>query len=291
MRRASESLTDGLSAKQVAELGDLRPLAERLAGYVAPQPDAAATERLLAHLRPLLAGQGAAAAQPTQEPSPGGAGYWLRLAWAQTSLFEPAFWWASLLVVALGLLVGLAAGGGALALLFALGSPLLAAAGVAYAFRPAARSAWELELACPVRPLELLYARLGLVLAFNLALALALLVAAALQEPRLVLWRLLVAWLGAMVGLAGLALYSTVRWGAVAGAAVPLVLWAAALGTAWRWAGGDAAPSGQALLDRLLPWLTGSNGALLAAVAALAAGAALLYRAGRLAAGEALQWS
>src|ERR687894_312340 len=110
----------------------------------------------------------------------------------------------------------------------------LVAARVAYVFRPATRTIWEWERCCPVRPLELLYVRLGLIVASNIAVAGLILSVVSAETPGLLLWRLILAWLGPLLGLAGLALYISVRWGSLAGVAAPLTIWAALIVLGWQ---------------------------------------------------------
>lgn len=287
-------LSEAVPAERQRELGDLSGVAARLEGYVSPPPSAAETARLLGALRPLVAARREAHEILPDEPSlEHGLRHWVHLALTQTSLLEPPFWWASAGLFLLGVLVGAVGQGGALALGFVLLAPVLAAAGVAYAFRPAAQAFRDLERAAPIQPLELVYARLGLVLAFNLVLSLGVLGIIWLQEPRVILWRLALLWLGPMLGLAGFALYCAVRWGAVVGAAAPLVLWTALSYGVARW-GSDYGPIGgsmQQWADVLLPALSRSNGLLAVALAALVAGVLLLRQGGRLATGEGPAWS
>lgn len=282
----------GLTPEQRADLGDLGPLVARLAAYPAPGADAGAEAALIEELRPLVAARAEVAGAPDRA-APGEAGvvHWLRLARAQTALLDPAFWWASVVVLLLGLGVALVGGGGLLALLFLLLAPVLAAAGVAFAYRPAGRTVWELEQISPVRPLELLYARLALVLGYNLVFLVLLLGVVWLEEPRVVLWRLVLVWLGPMLGLSGAALYAAVRWSTLAGVAVPAVLWSGAVFAVWRWAG-DAAMARQVTEVDLLLWrISQGGGILLASAACVVLGILLLARASRLATRETLVWS
>jgi hypothetical protein len=315
MRRQPDAdLAAELSPEQQSDLGDLSGVQESLARYVVPRPSPEETGALLARLRPLVAaraaGADARAAQvhttvrtPAPAPEPDfledaplpaaqrGVRGWLDLARSQTSLLESSFWWASGLVFTVGLLAGLTQAGRPYSLILAFLSPVLAAAGVAYAFRPSLRSLGEMERACPINPLELVYARLGLVLAFNLVLSLALLTMLAATEPGLVLWRLVAAWLGPMLALAGVALYTTVRWGAVAGAASPLTLWAALLLGLWQAAGRETPDLPNLLQERLVPVIGHSNAMLAASLAALALGLLLLRHAGRRALGDDAAWN
>ncbi|MCU0493185.1 MAG: hypothetical protein MUD01_16490 [Chloroflexaceae bacterium] len=269
-----------LSPEERAELGSLEPLVARLAASESAPPSATDTARLVAQLRPLVAGR----ATPLPAPPAVGVGQWLRLARAQLWLVGHGFWWASAGVLLLGLAVGLLASGGALAVAFVLLAPLLAAGCVAYAFRPATRTMWELEQAAPVSLLELLYVRLAMVLLWNLALASLLLTLIAVQEPRLLLWRLLLLWLGPLLGLTGVALFATVRWGGLAGALLPLGLWALGMGLGWQYLAERLAVEAQ-FLDGLLALLLSSDTLLASALAALVAGLVLLVQSGRLVGG------
>jgi len=151
--------------------------------------------------------------------------HWLSLVRAQLSILEAPFWIANLMVFALGILLGVSHSLDALALAYMMVAPLLATIGVAYVFRPATRGLWELEHISPVRPIELLYARLIPVLAFSGVITLCLLGVIWVQVPDLLLWRMLLVWFGPMLALAGVALYCSVRWGGIAGIAVPVMLW------------------------------------------------------------------
>jgi hypothetical protein len=268
MNERSKRLVDGLDAARQAELGDLSAVEALLQSYDAPQPDTAYTSRLLANLEPFLA----------QSPQKNGLVHWRRLARSQARLLEKHFWLASGLVFVIGLLLALLDGEGALAVLFVFLSPAAAAAGVAYAFRPETRTLWELEKISPTHPLELLYVRLALIIGFNSLLTLLVLGIAWWQGPQLVLWRLLLAWLGPMLALAGTALYVTVRWGSVAGIAAAMGAWAAAVSIGWWRALHEAAGTGMVLW--LLERIAGSDLLAVIYLALLLSGLYLLKAAG-----------
>jgi len=206
---------------------------------------------------------------------------WLNLVSSQAALLQPPFWWAGGLVLLLGLIVALLEGDGLLSLTFVLLTPVLSAAGVAYAFRPETRTLWELERLTPINPLELLYARLTLVLAFDALLSLVLLGVIWVQVPQVVLWRLLLAWLGPMLGLTGVALYATVRWGPTLGAVLPLGLWGAFVLVGW-WQAVERGVYLEGAVNWFLALINASS--LFPAVALLAAalGLLLLWQSGRL---------
>jgi hypothetical protein len=266
-----------LSPEQREELGDLRPLYNRLEEYDVPEPDSA---RLLAALKPLLAEPLEVEKIFVLESERRDFGDWLRLAWNQTNLLEAPFWWSSFLLTLLGALLGMSYGGTAAALCLVVVSPLVAVTGVAYLFRPATRILWELEQLSRVQPLEFLYARLALILTLNLLLAVALLLVAWTQGLQIVLWRLLLIWFGPMIGLTGIALFCSVRWNTLAGVIAPVVAWGLLVLAGWRETVLNTTPdlpNAPALITRLGM----SNTLLLLAGVALVVGLLLLYESGR----------
>lgn len=269
-----ERLTAGLDDEQRQSLGDLQELVALLADYDGPaEPGPRDRARLLTALERHL--------PPAPEPVPRrGLQAWLKLAWSQAAILRAPFWWAGGLVLLLGLVVALVEGDGLLTLIFVFLTPVLSAAGVAYAFRPETRTLWELERLTPVNPLELLYARLTLVLAFDAFLSLALLGVIWLRLPQLVLWRLLLAWLGPMLALAGIALYAAVRWGPTPGAVLPLGLWGAFVTLAW-WQAMESAIDAQASVAWVLAQLNNSGVLPVASLLAAIMGLLLLWQAGQ----------
>ena len=150
-----------------AETAVLLPLFRQLAEPPTP-PLPAEPEALLARLLPDL---------PTpQSPSTwrdaiSQSWLWLLLA-AQARVVRRELWAASLLVMALGVVVSVfwQGGGSAAGLPLALLAPVVAAVGIATLYSPA-ESVWELEMTTAVAPRLLLLARLLLVFGFNLLLA------------------------------------------------------------------------------------------------------------------------
>ncbi|MFW6135718.1 MAG: hypothetical protein ACOC7N_02725 [Chloroflexota bacterium] len=283
MNDKSERLTAGLDPAQREALGDLEELAEVLASDGGtPDPSPTDHARLLAALEPYLPPLTPAPANGSKSERPlstivSRAGSAM---WAQAALLRAPFWWAGALVLLLGLGAALLKGSGLLPLLFVFLTPVLAAAGVAYAFRPETRTLWELERLTPVRPLELLYTRLLVVLAFDALLSLVLLAMVWVQVPQLVLWRFLLVWLGPMLALAGIALYATVRWGPTSGAVLPLGLWGAFVTLAW-WQVMERATDVQTAVNWVLAQLNTS--AVLPVTCLLAAmlGLLMLWQAGQ----------
>lgn len=282
MRDPVDRLTDGLDEAQRLVLGDLSVLAHFLETDSIPELGPAEQARLLAALDPYLPASAA--------PHPPGLGDWLRLARGQLALFESSFWLAGLLVLFLGLSLTVIDGRELLPLAFVLLAPLLAAAGVAYAFRPETRTLGELERLTATSAVELLYARLALVLAFNLTISLLLLLLIWLEGPQVALWRLALAWLGPMLALAGLALYATLRWGSLVGTILPLGVWGGLVLLGWREAVVRATESLSPVVWLLLE-INYSNPLLSGSILACLVGLGLLALAGRIVTSETQSWS
>lgn len=266
-------IENDLTPEQRAELGDLQPLYDRLATYDAPESD---QSRLLATLKPLLV-QSSEAEQPVVRLERFGWQDWLRLAWAQTTLIETPFWGSSVLLTLIGLTLGMSYGSATTTLWLFFLSPLIAVSGVAYIFRPATRTLWELERLSRYQPFELLYARLVVILLLNVALALALLLVIWTQGAQIVLWRLLLIWFGPMIGLMGVALFCSVRWNTLAGVIVPMALWCLMIVLGWRENIFSLFPAA----ERVIAELGTSNTPLLVAVVAFVCGILLMVEAGR----------
>jgi hypothetical protein len=282
MKDKCGQLTDGLDEAQRLELGDLKNLVELLESEKVPEPGTDEHVRLLSALKPYLPIPSVA--------QPRSMGNWLHLARSQLILFESSFWLAGALILLLGLFLTAIDGRELLPLAFVLLSPLLAAAGVAYAFRPETRTLGELERLTATGAAELLYTRLALVLAFNLLISFFLLLLIWLEGPQVVLWRLALAWLGPMLALTGLALYITIRWGSLVGAILPLGLWGSLALLGWREALLRAA-EGMTPAAWLLLEVSRSDPALIGSLLACIVGLGLLVLAGRAVTGEGLSWS
>jgi hypothetical protein len=272
MRDNAEQLTDGLDEAQRESVGDVSRLADLLAAYSVPsEPGSHADARLLAALDPYL---------PVPDQPDRSMSTWLTLAWSQARLLQAPFWWAGGMMLALGLILTLVNGDGLSALIFIFLTPVLAAAGVAYAFRPETETLWELERLTPTDPLTLLYARITLVLIFDTLLSVILLGTVWLQTPQLTLWRLLLTWLGPMLALAGLALYVTVRWGPTTGVVLALGFWGALILVGW-WQAVDRVADSQAVASWLLAQIGGSSTVLTLCLAAAGVGVLLLWQSGQ----------
>lgn len=300
-------LLNGLSPEERAELGEIDAVAERLNTYTVPEPDSA---RLLAALKPgalkpiveqraaervnrslRLAGDSI----PQQDERMGGQRKplsaalrdWLRLARLQTKVVEASFWWACLLVIGIGALIAASTADALTTLLLILSSPLIAILGVAMLFRPATRTLWELEQFGTFQPFELLYVRLALILLVNLAGVSLLLFVAGTQGLQIVLWRLLLIWLGPMIGLTGIALFASLRWNSAVGLAAPLVVWAGTMVLGWRESILDLRPTPTFdAAQQLIALVSGSPLLLAASAALLVIGVVCIIESGR----QASQW-
>ncbi|MFU8771434.1 MAG: hypothetical protein ACNA8H_03330 [Anaerolineales bacterium] len=313
MSERSNRLTNGMDEHQREFLGELTSLESFLDRYPAPEPSLEQNADLVARLKAHLPGNQVNARQEESAPvyedrsnlskllgatdqplsisaaSVQGLRNWLRLSWSQTVLFEKPFWWACAAVFAVGLVIVSLSGDGWPVLFFLGLAPLLAAAGVAYAFRPDTQTLWELEKISPISTMELLYSRLGLVLAINTAISLVLLGIVWGQGLQLVLWRILLAWLGPMLALAGCALYISIRWGSLAGVAAPLILWGIVNFLGWQQAVKQATEAPLAALW-LVAQVNQSNLLMGFFLLAIALGLVLVQRAGDLASRGDLGW-
>lgn len=272
MKNPVDKLVNGLNENQRQELGDLSSLAQLLESDGLPDPGKEDVARLLDALDSYL--------PVSSAPQPHRPANWLRLSRSQFVLFEGSFWLSGALILLLGLLMAAVDGRELLPLAFVLLSPLLAAASVAYAFRPETQTLGELERLTATSPVELLYTRLALVLAFNLLVSGLLLLLIWLEGSQVVLWRLLLAWLGPMLALSGLALFTTIRWGSLVGTLLPLGVWASLVLLGWREALYHIA-EGMTLTSWLLVEIGRSSPVLMGSLMACLAGLGLLILVGR----------
>jgi hypothetical protein len=282
MNRNNHHLTEGLDETQQRELGNLHKLESLLESDHIPDPEMEQLNSLVSRLTPYMPSSAVSRSFRLKK--------FMQLARSQLSLFESSFWLAGLSVLAIGLLTSVLDGPELLSLTFVLLSPILAAASVAYAFRPETRTLGELERLTATSPLELLYARLVLVFGFNLLIVLLLLLMIWAEGPQVALWRLVLAWLGPMSALTGTALYATLRWGALVGSILPLGLWASLVMVGWR-AALLQASNGITISAWLLSEIAGSPKMLIGAVSGCILGLGLLLLARKFFVGEKQSWS
>lgn len=242
-------LIETLRDEQRDELGEVDSLAQMLDAYDVPEPDTAQLLAALHAQRETLDERQSAdmpdavevarwQPQPTQ-----GMRYWLRVARSQTTFLEPAWWLTSGMVLLLGMSIILWQGSEAALWLVTMAAPLMTALSTAYFFRPTTQTMLELERISPLNITELVYARLVLVLGLHVILVCGLL-SILWSGDRTVpttLWRLLIIWLGPMLGLSGVALYASIRWNALVGALLPLACWGSWVLLSWQAIAADAA--------------------------------------------------
>jgi hypothetical protein len=162
----------------------LSPTLNRLRDWPAPTPTPQDTLMLVERLKPLL---------PLHSSTPSTAtsyvrqaqheqsahmqvadslNQFLRIAVAQVGLLRPSFWLVSLAIVAVGALIVLSGlSNQQTNMLRALG-PLLAVLSVSSIMRSRQLGVLELELSCPVSPLQLALARMVVVLGYDIGLGL-----------------------------------------------------------------------------------------------------------------------
>lgn len=225
-----EQLAEALREQGVTpeELGDLLPTLRRLPEWQAPEPAPADTQRLLARLAPELPGF-SPVRRAIRERQQGASMSWLlATARAQVSLFGVAFWLVSALVTLLGAVVVLSDAHINQELLLRASGPFLAYLGTIIAFRGIGARALECELVCLPSPVQLMLARLVIVLGYDVGLGLGL---------SLALWAggaehtlsLTLSWLMPLLLVAGLALLLSLRLPVQAAASVAYGSWLAIL--------------------------------------------------------------
>jgi hypothetical protein len=242
-----------------------------------PAPTAAERARLLTRLQaaiPPAPGPAHPLLAAPMRPSPDWR-WLLDIVDSQRRVVQDELWWASGLVLVLGLIVTLimAAGpSGPSDLPLVILAPIVAAVGVAMLHGGDIEGALEIERATPIRPAALLLARLALVFGFDLLLGLIASGAAALLTPGLSLLPLIGAWLAPMLFLSALAfLISVATSEPLAAALFSFALWVAFVGTRiWN-------TSLSAYFQISIPDLTGTGVRLWLALSALPVFALALY--------------
>jgi Putative zinc-finger len=144
---------------------------------------------------------------------------------AELRLARPSVWLASVLVMACAVALALTAGNGAGATVLSLVAPLLAVAGVAGVYGPERDPAFEALAVTATSPRVVLLARVTLVFAYDLALAVAASAVIHLGTPRVGLADLVAGWLGPMALLSVLSLLLAMWVGPNVSMAVAASLW------------------------------------------------------------------
>ncbi|MHB8598058.1 MAG: hypothetical protein ACYDER_14740 [Ktedonobacteraceae bacterium] len=158
------------------ECANLLPALHRLSEWQAPQPSPADTRHLLVRLTTELPSPSPVrlAIREYQQRRHTSVFLLLATARAQVSLFGMGFWLVSALVTLVGAVVVLSKVLPDQVLVLRLSGPLLAYLGTIVAFRGRGARVLELELVCLPSPLQLVIARLVIVLGYDVGLCLAL---------------------------------------------------------------------------------------------------------------------
>jgi hypothetical protein len=195
---------------------------------------------------------------------------------AELRLVRPSVWVASMLVMACAVAAVAAGDHGAAATVLSLAAPLVAIAGVAGVYGPQRDPAFEALAVTATSPRLVLLARVTLVFAYDLALAVAASAVLKLAAPQVGLVELVIAWLGPMTLLSALCLVLAMWIGPNVSIAVAATLWVLRVGTV-------SAPelSGGWLAARMQQVWATSPGTVAVTLALLAAAVALSRRRGR----------
>jgi hypothetical protein len=192
-------------------------LAEATAAPVGTSPDPASVVRA-ALTRAALAPQ----PPPVPRRRVGFAG---ELLLAELRLVRPSVWLASALVMACAVALALAGGNGAGRTVLSLVAPLIAVAGVAGVYGPERDPAFEALAVTATSPRVVLLARVTLVFAYDLVLAVAASAVVQVDAPRVGLLDLVTAWLGPMTLLSALSLLLAMWIGLNVALTVAASLW------------------------------------------------------------------
>lgn len=221
--RAVERHLDGCAVCE-AELASWKAVSEAstLASQNVPDPSAAILTGALAEIE----------LQEEEVPAAGSSSITSRLslAWqllrGQLPLVRREIWIASPLTMAVGCIVALMTmtpnGAGLTLAIFA---PMVAALGVAFVYGPENDPSLEVTLSTPTSPRLVLLARLTLVYAYDLALALLATGVLAVAKSGTSLWPLISLWIGPMLFLSALALVLSLLLGATTAAFAATGLW------------------------------------------------------------------
>jgi hypothetical protein len=227
-----EHLAEALREQGAApeEIDALAPVLLRFSAWQAPQPTAADTQDLLARLTPFLP-----AVSPVRQAirdrhvsHRSRLAVLLEIAGTQVSILHPAFWLLSVAVMLVGAAAVLSGAPLDQSLLLRAIGPCLAYLGTTTAFRGAGLRVLEFELACPPSSIQLVIARLVIVLSYDVTLGLFL---------SLALWAhgtasfltLTLHWLMPLLLVAGLALLLSLYLAVQAAAALSYGGWLALL--------------------------------------------------------------
>jgi hypothetical protein len=177
----SEYLADVLREQgaTAAEIAEWTPAVQLLSDWPRRQIGPADVHRLMAALAPLAPAPSAVrqalrARSAAHRASFGWLLDLLESARTQVSVLRASFWLVSAAITLLGAYIELSPVAGNSAFFLQVLGPLLAFLGISSAFRGAGLRTLEYELACPPSPLQLVVARLVVVLGYDVALGLCL---------------------------------------------------------------------------------------------------------------------
>lgn len=223
-------------------IAELVPTLARLGEWHAPVPDSADTRRLVQSLAvwlpvPRYTSEVRATLQQQSERSGWlwQMGRFMNVARAQVGLMRISFWLTSALIVALGALALLSGLSQDQAYILRALGPLLAVLSVGSVMRSSQLGVLQLELACRVSPVQLVLARLVVVLGYDIVLGLGLTVllwpAQINSGPTsLGLWALTLHWLAPLLLVAGAALLLSLKVHPAAAASAAYAGWLLVLG-------------------------------------------------------------
>jgi hypothetical protein len=195
---------------------------------------------------------------------------------AELRLVRPSVWLASMLVMACAVAAVAVGDRGAAAPVLSLVAPLVAVAGVAGVYGPQRDPAFEALAVTATSPRLVLLARVTLVFAYDLALAMVASAVLKVAAPQVGLVELVVAWLGPMTLLSALSLVLAMWIGPNVAIAAATGLWLLRLGTV-----GVPELSDGWLAARMQQLWATSPGTVAVTLALLAAAVALSRRHGR----------
>jgi hypothetical protein len=220
-----KNINNELDVDQQVELGDLSDVEAALMDWQVPEPTESERIRMTARLR-----------AETRSGYAAGNGWkpWFHLFRAQARLFESEFYYACGGLLLALLVGGLWFGVQMLSFFTLVISPLVAMAGVLYVFHHESEGLAQLEAVSPVGPLGLFLCRSTLILGTNLLFFSLVFLTVDLMWPGFSYLRIVAIWLGVLVGLFGLAVYTSVRWNGLLSIALPLGVWGVLLGVSWQ---------------------------------------------------------
>jgi hypothetical protein len=229
-----EHLNDALREQGATaeEIADWAPVARRLGEWPEQRLSPADTQALLAALAPALPQRSAvrAAVRAHYAHRHGSLAWLLDTARAQVSILRPTFWLASAVVTLLGIYLELVSRDNASVMLLHAIGPLLAYLGIAASFRGVGLRMFESEVACPSSPLQLIIARLVIVLGYDVALGLCLSLAPWLRADHGVSFlAVTLHWLMPLLLVAGLSLVLSLRLPVAMAAGLAYGSWLAVL--------------------------------------------------------------